>query len=155
MALTPRQIRYLKHRIDGKTKVESKRLAGYDESTSTEIVERSKELKSELAKALDRQGLSTDMLAKKIAKGTEAKKKHYYAFEGKVMDEREVEDNETQFKYTKLACEVRGDLVQEGNQLNVNVGLVEIPRMAKDAEAWNAETEQINAQSSANDEKAA
>ena len=136
--LTERQLKYYAFMMEGKTKVEAKRLSGYDEDTSSEVVERSPALRNALRLAMDARGLTAEVLAEKIHKGIESKKTNYYAFNGIVTDEREVSDNETQHKYVRTALEVRGDLVKEdGAKLNLNVGIIEMPGRYKVDEKWN------------------
>ena len=46
-----------------------------------------------------------------------------------------MDDNETQHKYFQDALKIRGDLQEIGVQ--INVGIIEVPKQAKSAEEWN------------------
>lgn len=54
------------------------------------------------------EGLDDDYIKARIAQGTNAKKTLFFAHQGVVVDEREVEDNETQRKYLDMAAKVKG-----------------------------------------------
>lgn len=137
--LTDRQIKYMAARISGKTREQAVREAGYSEETSPTQVEKSGNLKKALIQAMEVKGLTSEKLAEKLAKGVDATKKIFFTYKGEFRGEREVSDNETQHKYVKTALEIRGDLQPEQNQMNVNIGLIEVPKMAKDADSWNNE----------------
>ena len=64
------------------------------------------------AELLEMAGLSTTALAAKLHKLANAKKKIFFARDGHVIEEREVDDNETQTKAAKLALEANKILVQ-------------------------------------------
>lgn len=134
-ALTDRQIKYLAARIDGKTKTEAKRMAGYSENVSTSYVENREGVKKGLRAVMQAKGITADYLVDKMKNGLEAKKLVYATFEGQITDKLEVSDNETQFKHLKTALEVRGDLAEK-NEINVDIGLVSMPQEAK-IEEWN------------------
>lgn len=141
--LTDKQLKYAMARADGESKEASIKVAGYSGDASPTQIERSGNLRKALQIAMEQAGLTTDILAQKLANGIEAKKHLFYSFKGGVVDERIVEDHEIQHKYVRTALEVRGDL-SEGNEVNVNIGLVEIPSKQKSAESWS-ESDEPNA----------
>lgn len=141
--LSDRQLRYMAARADGKTKEESVKLAGYKGDASPTQIEKSSNLRRALQIAMEQAGLTSEKLAEKIRAGVDAKKTNYYSFQGRVVDEKVSEDHEIQHKYVRTALEVRGDL-SEGNEVNVNIGLVEIPHKEKSAEVWS-ESDESNA----------
>ena len=139
--LTPRQLRYLTARIEGKTKEESKRIAGYSEKSNTHRIENTNKKNGSLKEALEAVGLTQDYLAEKIKEGVDAHKKNFFAFEGKVTDEREIPDYDVRHKFTKTALEVRGDISEGG--VNLNLGLIQVGS-SKTVELWNAEIENVD-----------
>ena len=138
--LTDRQIVYLSARVQGKSKSESKKIANYGKDVSTTSIENSRNLKNALKQALYSKGFTDDFVAEKLMKGTHAKKSHFYTDKGIVTDSREVEDHENQYKYLRLGCELRGDLL-EGNKVEVNLGLISIPSISKTENEWNNSVE--------------
>ena len=120
----------------GKSKEESKRLAGYSNGTIPTNIESCPNLRKALIGAMELNGLTSSYLGKKIRDGVDARKKVFSSFKGEIKDERIVDDNETQHKYVRTALEVRGDLQE--NQAQVNIGIVEIPTRCKSAEEFNA-----------------
>ena len=133
--LTDRQLKYHAFIMEGKSKVEAARLAGYDEDTNSAVIERSPSLRNALMIAMEARGLTTDYLADKLMKGTNSKKTQFYSYEGIVTDQREVEDNEIQHRYVKTALEIRGDLA-ENNATQVNIGLITVPQ-SQTVNEWN------------------
>lgn len=136
--LTPKQIVYLKARIEGKSKEESKSIAGYSEKSNTYRIENGNKNNASLKEALIAVGLSEEYLAEKIKQGTNADRTHYFAFEGEVTDERVVPDWDARHKFTKTALEVRGDL--EGQGVNLNLGLITVGEQ-KSIEDWDKKAE--------------
>lgn len=136
--LTDRQIKYMAARADGKSKKDAARIAGFSETSSTGAIEKSGNLRKALLMAMEAKGLTSEKLAEKMVKGVDATKRQFFTFNGKVQDEREVPDNETQHKFVKTALEVRGDLVQENAKMDLNIGIVSLPQQIKDAGDWNS-----------------
>lgn len=135
--LTDRQIKYLSARVQGKTKAEAKAIAGFSPNCSPTQIEKSSHLKNSLRLALDQVGLTEDVIARKIKEGFSKTKMNFFTHQGKVISEKEVDDNETQVKYVRTALEIRGDL-QEKN-IEINMGLIAIPGNVKDPNQWNQE----------------
>jgi hypothetical protein len=135
--LTDRQLKYLALRAQGVKRRDAVIQAGYNSQARPGMIEKSGNLRDALIKAFDVQGLTTDRLAEKISKGLDSKKIQFSSYKGKIVEEREVPDNETQHKYVRTALEVRGDLQAQGIQ--VNVGLIQVPGQVKDIDAWNEE----------------
>ena len=134
--LTDMQLKYLAARAEGKSRGEAVRAANYTGAPAQ--IERSDNLRKALILAFEAKGLTTGKLAQKIADKVDAKKQVFFSKDGIVCDEREVDDNETQAKFTRTALEVRGDLVkEEGTKMQLNVGIIEMPGKVKDVEAWN------------------
>lgn len=72
-----------------------------------------------LASYLDEAGATLEKSAKVVARAMDAKEKKFFAFEGRVVDEREVEDHATQLKAAELNLRARGEL-KEGVNVNFN-----------------------------------
>ena len=134
--LTERQVKYISAINSGKSREESRELAGYSESSKPSVLERSPNMRKALLASMETNGLTSDYLGKKIKEGIEAKKKYFSAFKGEIVSERIVEDNETQVKYVRTALEIRGDL-ESGVKVEMNLGIVEIPGGSRSPEAWN------------------
>lgn len=137
--LTDRQLKYLAARSQGMSRVEAVRAIGYSGAPSQ--IEKSENLRKALILSMEARGLSTDKLAQKIRDGVDAKKVQFSSFKGKIVDERIVDDNETQHKYVRTALEIRGDL-SDGKEINMNLGIVQMPGSMK-VEDWNQEPPQI------------
>ena len=135
--LTARQLKYYGFIQQGMTKKEAARLSGYSEETAPSNIEKTENLRKALLSSMDAQGLTTDKLAKKIADGVDKKKKYFSTFQGSIVDERDIDDNETQHRYVVTALSIRGDLVKENEKFNVNVGIIEMPGKVRDVEDWN------------------
>lgn len=133
--LTDTQLKYIALRAEGKSRGEAAKLANY--SGAPAQIEKSDNLRKALISAMEAKGLTTEKLAEKLAKGLDAKKTHFSSFQGKIVEERQVDDNETQVKYVRTALEIRGDL-QEKN-IEINMGLIAIPGNVKDPNQWNQE----------------
>ena len=61
-----------------------------------------------IEKWLAEEGLSDDRIKAKIAKGLEAKETKFFAFQGQIIDQVEVEALGIQVKYTDMAAKVKG-----------------------------------------------
>lgn len=138
--LTPRQLKYFGFIQQGMTKLEAAKLSGYSEETVPTHIENSPNLRKALLASMELNGLTSERLGKKIADGIEAKKTIFSSFKGKIEDEREIIDHETQHKYVKTALEIRGDLQDAGVQ--VNIGIIEVPGMNRTADAWNEDAKE-------------
>ena len=134
--LTDRQLKYIALRSSGKSRAESVKLAGYNDNVAPAKVESSPNLRKALIDALEVNGLTSEYLGKKLKEGVNAKKIYFTSFKGSIVDEREIPDNETQHKYVRTALEVRGDL-QSDPSVNVNIGLIESPKIESNPESWN------------------
>lgn len=77
-----------------------------------------------LSAALDRAGLSDAALAARLAGLADAKKQLFFAHEGVIRDEREVEDNPTRLRAVELALKAKGHLVDRSLSVSVTA---EIP----------------------------
>ncbi len=148
VTLSDRQIKYLAARASGKSKIESVKLAGYGVTVKPCDVENRNGMKRAILNALEVNGITDAYISQRLKEGMDAEKSTFITFKGTVTDELKRPDLENRHKFTKTVLELRGDLQPE-NQTNVNVGLIEVPRMSKDAEAWNTETEQSDASKSA------
>lgn len=143
--LSERQLKYLALKAEGKTKAEAARLAGYGETTAPSVIESSPNLRKALVTAMEAKGLTTERLAEKLSNGLDAKKSYFSSFKGHIIEERQVDDNETQVKYVRTALEIRGDLQEK--TVEVNLGLISIPTVKSDPLAWNTEiTDDVSTQ---------
>ncbi len=137
--LSPRQLRYLAARAEGKNKEDSKIAAGYSPNVSTQAIENKPSLKVALLEMMESKGVTSDFLAQKLKNGMNSKKVQLVTFEGEITDSRELEDNETQHKYFRDALEIRGDIA-DTSSMQVNLGLIAIPQKVGN-EKWNEATE--------------
>lgn len=137
MNLTEKQLKYIALRAEGKSKKDAVLLAGYSEKSNPTVIGKSAEsLRSQLLSEMESQGLTSQKLAKKLNEGIDSKKLLVSSYKGKIVEEREIPDNETQHKYVRTALEVRGDL-QSDPSVNVNVGLIESPKIDVNPNSWN------------------
>lgn len=77
-------------------------------------------VKAYLATYLDEAGASLKKSAKVIAEAHNATEKKFFAFEGRVRDEREVVDHKTRMDAATLNLKARGEL-KEGVNVNFNM----------------------------------
>ena len=133
--LTTKQILYMNARLAGKSKLEAVKEAGYSEGTAPYHIERNANLREVLLACLEKQGLHSDFIAKKIKKGLEAKKTIYATSDGTISDMKQVPDHETQHKYVRDLLEIRGD-VKQSTVENLNIGLISVPQ-AVNEDQWN------------------
>jgi hypothetical protein len=80
---------------------------------SFELVQK---LKPYLEQLLEDHGFSNINIKNRIIRGFDATEKKYFTEKGRVVDERQVEDFETQRKYLELALKVKGEFKDENNQ---------------------------------------
>lgn len=119
--LTPMQAKYLKGVLAGKTKVDAMAEAGYSPNSKPNDIERqSNGIREAMRKALERQGLTEDVIAYHVAKGLGAMRKS-------------PEDFYARERYLRLAGEYSGTL-GKGADVAVQIGLISMPE--KDA-SWN------------------
>ena len=124
----------MRARVEGKTKTDAKRIAGYSETSSPHQIEQRNKSNGSVKDALIKIGLTEDVIAQKINEGLNATKKNYFSLDGIVTDERENPDYDARHKYTKTALEVRGDLEISG--VNLNLGLIAVGA-EKNINDWN------------------
>ena len=90
------------------------RLAGYSDYTARGGKRNlSKSMHMELSKVMDKIGLTSNKIAKKINEGTDAVKTVYFQKDGKVLSQKNDIDFLTREKYLKLICEIRGDIIKK------------------------------------------
>lgn len=82
-------------------------------------------VKAHLASYLDRAGASLEKSAEVIADAHNATEKKFFAFEGRVVDEREVVDHDTRLAAAKLNLQARGELKEGGVQFNAYMELTD------------------------------
>ena len=135
--LTQKQMKYVGAISNGMNKNEALRAAGYSEKTNPTVLEKtSKNLRQALLASMEARGLTSDFLGRKIKQGIDAKKKVFSSYKGNIIETRVVADNETQHKYVRTALEIRGDL-DSGMKQEINIGIVEVPGVARSSESWN------------------
>ena len=138
--LSEKQIKYYTFILQGKPKQVAATLSGYSETSDPYNIEKSPNLRKALTLAMEAKGLTTEKLAEKLSDGVDKKKKFFSSYQGKIISEREIDDNETQVKYVRTALEIRGDLQEKA--IEVNLGLITIPQM-KTIDEWNSESEKV------------
>lgn len=141
--LTTKQLKYMAARLQGKTKEDAKREAGYSENSSTKTIEETNGVQGTLKTALEKVGLTDQIIADKLRKGLSTQKTHLVSFEGKFTDEKKTDDNDIQHRYMRTILEVRGDL-QSGNNMQLNLGLIGL-QAGENVDTWNTEPEKKTA----------
>ena len=110
--ISVKERKLIKARIEGKTVTESAKIAGMGRTYASKSIERP-QVKELFASLLDKAGLTDEKLASKIAQLAEAKETKFFANQGIILDQREVEAIETQRKMTEFACKLKGHLVEK------------------------------------------
>jgi len=130
------QQRYVAAIVSGeaKSKHNAATIAGYSHGTVPANIEKSELVKNALQKAMMKAGISEEYLANKIKEGLNATTKKFFAFEGRVQDERTVNDYDVREKYLKDSLEVLG-FIRNNSIENMNIGLISLPQNATD-ENW-------------------
>lgn len=70
-----------------------------------------------IEKWVDEQGLSDAKIKQKIMEGMEAKETKFFAYQGEVVETREVEALETQRRYVDMGAKVKGLYAPEKHEL--------------------------------------
>ncbi len=116
-ALSLKQRRWLDAYLSTGNATEAARRAKYkakdDRSFGVIGIENLRKLKIHVQSYLDEIGLSDEAIKLKIVQGLSAKETKYWAYEGKVTDEREVEALSIQAKYCEMGAKIRGLLDSE------------------------------------------
>jgi hypothetical protein len=109
--LSIRETLAVKFLLEGKSPSQALLCAGYAKTTiearPLSIFQKSR-VREALRTALDRRGVTTERLAKIIAKGLEAKKVQRLVVD-KQVQEFEDDDNSTQLAFVRLAVDLRGE----------------------------------------------
>lgn len=135
--LSSQQMQYVRGiAIEGKTKAQSARDAGYSPTTSSAMIEKSTVLKNALTNALFKRGLTEDYVAKRIMEGSKAYDTHYITSHGRVTEIKRSPNFATREKYLRTALEIQGYL-KNNNIENLNIGLISVPEAKANAEGWN------------------
>jgi NCAIR mutase (PurE)-related protein len=80
-------------------------------------------VKQTMSEIMDKAGLTDEFIAKKVKSLANAKTTKFFAHEGRVVDEKTVDDNGTQLAATSLAADIKGhkqkkvDLTSNGNSI--------------------------------------
>jgi hypothetical protein len=134
--LTPKQAKYIEaHVVKGMTKKDAVKHAGYAPSVNSSAIERQENMKNAMVMALSKRGLTEDKIAQKIEEGLDAVDTHYFAFEGKVVDQRDAVDYSIREKYIRDFLELKG-YIKNNTIENLNIGLIALPSEKDDA-LWN------------------
>lgn|SRR3990167_430220 len=141
-SLTTQQITYLTARIQGKSKIDSKRLAKYSENSSAASIESNPNLQAALREVMKANGLTEQFLTEELMQGLKKKKTLYFSKDGIVSDERTIDDNDIQHKYFRDALEIRGDIKSSVIE-NMNLGIIRIPSKMSEEE-WNSRNDNAN-----------
>lgn len=101
--LTERQKQYIRNRAMGMTKHDSALNAGYSAGRTSQLVEKSKDVRETMAQIFNRLGVDDEFLATKIKEGMDAKK-----LWGTGDNYVEVEDWDVRHKYIQTAINLKG-----------------------------------------------
>src|SRR3990167_5611490 len=148
--LSAQQLMYIQARMQGHNKEESKKVAKYSLNTSTQVIERSPNMKAALLECFKLNGLNEQVLTEKLVQGLNADKKYFFTKDGIVTDERTTPDFDAREKYLKDALNVRGDV--SGDKVEVNLGIVQLPTK-KSVDDWNKDELPSDNTNNANEEK--
>jgi hypothetical protein len=121
--LVPRQQKYLRARIGGKSKVEAARIAGYSEKNLAQSAyQAEKQMTGKVADLFDRHGLTDDAIIEKyllpLLKAEETK---FFPHNGKIVSRVNVRALSIRLAATRLIVEMKGMLKAE--QENVAPGI--------------------------------
>lgn len=94
--------------------------AGYSSPETARAALKSPTVRAHLSSYLDEAGATLQKSARVIAEAHDAKKTHFFAFEGKVRDEKETIDHGTRMDAAELNLKARGEL-KDGVNLTFNV----------------------------------
>lgn len=147
ITLTPKQVDFISARIEGKTRVESLKQAGYAPSTTYNRIEDNPNVRGLLLASMRARGIDEAFITDKLKAGLSAQKSIYATKDGLISDIKKVPDNETQHKYFKDTLEIRGDIKQDVTN-NLQIGLISVPDL-KASESWDTidNTKQQNMES--------
>lgn len=110
-ALSFREARVVKGFLEGMTATDAMIAAGYARSTATarpfSVIEKSR-VKEALREAMERQGLTTEQLAKTLHRGLKAKKVQRILVKDTVREFTDT-DHATRHRYLETACRLRGE----------------------------------------------
>jgi hypothetical protein len=119
--LTVKQRKWLEAYLQCFNRAEAARVAGYkcrnDDHFRLIGYQNYVKLRDLIAQWIDENGLSEARIKEKIAAGMEAKETKFFAHQGVVVEQREVEALEIQRKYTDMAARVRGLYAPEKHEL--------------------------------------
>jgi phage terminase small subunit len=112
--------------IEGKTRAQAARDAGYSESTAlvaADRIESKPAVQSVFTELLERAGLTDEKLAKRLNEGVDAKETRFFQKDGEVVSTRTVIDYGTRLNYTQTVLKLKGHLVDriEKNTLSIAV----------------------------------
>lgn len=134
--LTPKQATYVRSVVlDKTTKVAALEKAGYGRTVTSDVVERSAAVRNALTQAMIDIGVDTNYIAAKLKEGLNATETKLFAYEGKVIDTRVVQDYSTREKYARDVLEVNG-FIRNQHIDSLNIGLISLPEM-QDISEWN------------------
>lgn len=109
--LSVREARVVKGFLDGMTATDAMIAAGYSRSTSISrphsVLEKSR-VKEALREAMERQGLTTEQLAKTLHRGLNAKRVQRILVKDTVRQFTDI-DHATRHRYLETACRLRGE----------------------------------------------
>jgi len=113
---------------------ESARAAGYETNSEKSLSEigsqNSIKLNAEIAKWWDDVGFSDNALKKKLHNLLNAKQKKFFAFQGEVIEERDVEALEIQRSSLDMAFKVKG-MYKKNNEQSAGVIVIKPPDINK------------------------
>ena len=134
--LTHKQKAYIKNVVSHKmTKTKAAMEAGYSPGTSSGLIEKSGTVKNAMLQAMERAGVTEELLALKIKDGLEAMEKRFYSHEGRVIDKRETEDHNVRHKFLQTSLELH-KYIKSNTIDTLNLGVVVMPSKLSSDE-WN------------------
>lgn len=108
---------------EGKSPTEALVSVGYSPNNverKTEQIFNQPIIKKTIAEIFDKAGLTDDFIAEQLRELATAKKKLFFATQGKVTDEREIADSTTRLAALALTSKVKGLVIDKSVNLNVN-----------------------------------
>ena len=126
--LRPKQQKYLRARIAGKSKKEAAQVAGYSPKNLAQSAYQTEKLMAQKVSDLyDRHGLTDDAIIEKhLLPLLAANETKFFAHNGKIISQREVKALGIRMAAMRLLAEMKGMLKQEAENLGPNFKVVVI-----------------------------
>lgn len=129
-----RQRRYVKGIVDGKSKAQAARDAGYAESVALKAgdkIESKPAVQSAFRELLEKAGITDEKLAKRLNEGLDAKETKFFQHQGLVISKRTVVDHGARKNYLDTVLKLKGHLVEK-HEIIGKVTLAELVAASND-----------------------